>query len=233
MTDIGSPYPHPDEVLNALLAKGHRRDKEAKLRKLHELCAIEYSRRSPGARDLSVANMSKVAEKHGLFKARAIYNEQSRDYATVIKAWGAHNGPQRAKDAKAPSEPKAKYLFLERIEDPAIRSLCRMALIERDKMRAELNLLKSKTEVVVDMRPLGTEATWGSRDLAAIEPAEQLTDSERKALSAAIDPDVLAKRKLRIGDTGEVIDERGRFVFAPGFATAIAKVLGRAAHRTN
>ena len=67
---------HPDEVLKAILDKGNRRDKEEKLRKIHELCSLEYSRHSQGARDLSIANMARVAESHGLFKARTIYNKQ-------------------------------------------------------------------------------------------------------------------------------------------------------------
>ena len=92
---------HPDEVLKAILDKGNRRDKEEKLRKIHELCSLEYSRHSQGARDLSIANMARVAESHGLFKARTIYNKQSEDYAALIKAWEAYNGPKPSKAVKA------------------------------------------------------------------------------------------------------------------------------------
>lgn len=219
---------HPDEVLKALLAKGNRRDKEAKLQKLHELCSLEYSRHSQGARDLSLANMSRIAESHGLFKARAIYNKQSEDYAALIKAWEAHNGPKASKLIKEQTAPPDKYAFLKKIEDPAIRSLCQMALIERDKLRAELNMLKAKTQVIVDMRPLGAGIAKGTSNVAVIEPAALLTDSERNALIAAIDQKTLSQRKWRLGETGEVLDERDRFIFNPGFATGIAKILGRA-----
>lgn len=218
---------HPDEVLKALLAKGNRRDKVEKLRKLHELCALEYSRHSHGARDLSLANMAKVAESHGLFKVRTIYNRQSADYAALINAWEAYNGPKESKLIKKKTVSADKHAFLKKIEDPAIRSLCQMALIERDKIRAELNLLKSKTVVPIDMRPLGAEIAKGSGNVAVIETAARLTDSERNALVAAIDPKTLSLRKWRLGDTGEVLDERDRFVFMPGFATAIAKILGK------
>ena len=219
---------HPDEVLKAILAKGNRRDKEEKLRKLHDLCSIEYRRHSHGVRDLSLANMARVAESHGLFKARTIYNAQSEDYASLIKAWEAYNGPKESKLIKEQLSLPDKHAFLKKIEDPAIRSLCQMALIERDKVRAELNMLKSKTQVIVDMRPLGAEIANGG-DVAVIEMAAQLTDSERKALTAAVDPKSLAQRNWRIGDTGEILDERDRFIFNPGFATAIAKILGKAA----
>lgn len=219
---------HPDQVLKAILDKGNRRDKEAKLRKLHELCSIEYSRHSQGARDLSIANMARVAESHGLFKARTIYNTQSEDYALLIKAWEAYNGPKESKVIKEQLSSPEKHAFLKKIEDPAIRSLCQMALIERDKLRTELNMLKSQTQVIVDMRPLGAEIVKGGA-VAVIEMAAQLNDSERRALTAAIDPKALAQRNWRVGDTGEILDERDRFIFNPGFATAIAKVLGRTA----
>lgn len=227
MTNDVAVSVHPDEVLRAILAKGHRKDKEEKLRKLHELCSLEYSRRSQGARDLSLGNIARIAESHGLFKARVIYNTQSQDYAALIKAWEAYNGPKKSKVIREQLAPPDKHAFLKKIEDPAIRSLCHMALIERDKIKAELNMLKSRTEVIINMRPLGAEIAKGSSNVAVIEMAAQLTNSERKALEAAIDPKNLGKREWTIGEAGEVNDKHGRFVFFPGFVTAIAKILGK------
>lgn len=218
---------HPDEVLKALLAKQSRRDKVEKLGKLHDLCAVEYGRHSHGARDLSLANMSKVAESNGLFKARTIYNSQSVDYASLIKAWEAYNGPKQSRPMKEAVAGREKYAFLKKIEDPAVRSLCQIAFAERDKLKAELNLLKSKTVITIDMRPLGSHERSGSLEIAGTEPTIELTDSEQKALSAAINPAALALKGWRLGDTGEVIDERRRFVFNPGFATGIAKILAQ------
>jgi hypothetical protein len=217
---------HPDEVLQALLAKGNRRDKEQKLRRLHELCSIEYGRRSQVTRDLSLANMSRAAERDGIFKARTIYNKQSEDYVTVVKAWDAYNGPKESKLIKHQVPAVEKYAFLKKINDPAIRGLCQMGLIERDKLRAELNMLKSQTQVIVDMRPLGAQLTGGD-NVAVIELSAQLTNSEQNALAAAINPEILSKKKWTLGETGEVIDERGRFVFDPGFATGIAKIVSK------
>lgn len=218
---------HPNEVLKALLAKGIRRDKQEKLRKLNDLCALEYSRHNQGARDLTLSNMSKMAEIHGLFKARTIYNAQSEDYATLINTWDSYSGPKESQLIKGQTVSSDKYPFLKKIEDSAVRSLCQLAFVERDKVKAELNLLKSKTQVIVDMRPLGAAMIKGSADVAVIEMGAQLTDSEREALIAAIDLKVLTQRKWRLGDTGEVLDERGRFVFMPGFASGIAKILGK------
>lgn len=220
---------HPDAVLKALIEKGGRSDKIAKLRKIHELCSLEYSRHSQGARDLSLSNMSKVAVSHGVFKAaRTIYNTQSADYRALMESWEAYNGPKASAVVKQQAEPTEKYAFLRKIEDPAVRHLCHMAFIRQDKLLAELNLLKSKVEVIVDMRPLGGKISAGGGNVAIIEPGAQLTDSERNALVAAIDSKFLAKWRWRLGETGEVLDEKGRFVFMPGFATGIAKILGKA-----
>lgn len=218
---------HPDEVLKALLAKQNRRDKAEKLGKLHDLCSFEYGRYSHGARDLSLANMSKLAEGSGLFKARTIYNSQSVDYATLIKAWEAYNGPKQSRPRKEAAASSEKYAFLKKIEDAVVRSLCQIAFAERDKLKAELNLLKSKTVITIDMRPLGSHARTGSLEIAGAAPTFELTDSEQKALNAAINPATLALKGWRLGDTGEVIDERRRFVFNPGFATGIAKMLAQ------
>lgn len=216
---------HPDNVLEALLSKGNRRDKQEKLQKLHEICSLEYSRHSQGARDLSVANISRIAESQGLFKARTIYNIQSSDYVKLINSWDAYNGPKKSIPTKKTIGTPDKYAFLQRIEDPSIRSLCHMALIERDKLKAEFNLLKSQTQVIVDMRPLGAEIVTGALDVASSEPKVILTESERIALAESIDSKLLEQRKWRIGQTGEIVDEKNRFVFKPGYATAILKII--------
>lgn len=216
---------HPNQILEALLSKGVRRDKQDKLKKLNELCSLEYKRHSQGARDLSLANMSKAAEIHGLFKARTIYNAQSEDYATLIKAWEKYNGPKESGKISEQRSASEKYEILRKIEDPAIRSLCQIAFAERDRLKAELNLLKSKTQLIVDMRPLGAESLKGKNDIAILEPVARLTDSEKNSLINAISTQFLYGRKWRIGDAGEILDDRGRFVFLPGFVTAIKKII--------
>lgn len=219
---------HPDEVLKRLLGKSLRADKAEKLRKLHSLCEKEFVQHSSGARDFSLANMSKVAESAGLFRARTIYNAQSIDYANLVKAWDAYNGTENAHKNKKIVEPlKDKYDFLNKIEDQALRSLCRIAFAERDKLKAELNLLKSRTVVTVDMRPMDMHTSKSFAHTNSNVKSIALSDSEHKALSLAIDSTSLAKKGWSIGEAGEIIDERRRFVFNPGFATGIAKLLSK------
>lgn len=216
---------HPDVVLKSLIDKGCRSDKAGKLKKLHELCFLEYKRHSQGARDLSIANIARIAESHGLFRARTIYNSQSDDYASLIRAWSAYNGPKASNVTKAQSTPTGKNDFLKAISDPALRTLCQIAFSERDKLRAELNMLKAKTKLIVDMRPKSRSVIENSDTVVEEASKFSFTNSERSALVKAVDPKVLAEKGWRLGEAGEVIDSRGRFIFHPGFATAIGKIL--------
>jgi hypothetical protein len=142
----------------------------------------------------------------------------------LIEAWAAYAGPP------APKLPKtlAGHEYLMRIEDPAIRSIMQTVTIERDKLKAQLNVLKSNAQVTVDRRPLGAavSAAPGAQPVAVLALSTQLTASEREALRKSISVDYLEERGLREGSHGEIVNERGRTVFEVGFARAIRKVLG-------
>ena len=220
--------PHPDEVLQAILATGKRSDKAEKLRKLNELCASEYNRHSQGARDFTLANIARIAESHGLFMAKSIYTNQSKDYAALIKAWEAYNGPKQSVPVRQQQPPSAKYDFLERIEDPAVRALCHMGLIERDRLKVELNICKSMTEVTVDLSQIGAKVSPSDSSVAIVEVGAQLTEMERKALTAAIDPKWLSQWGWQIGRAGCIETKKTNFMIQlPGYVTAIERILGK------
>jgi hypothetical protein len=212
---------HPDAVLESLLAKGGRSNRRANLTKMHELCRRQHEARS---RDFSLPAIGRLAEAEGIMKGRALYNAQSADYKALIEAWAAYSGPP------APKPPKmlASHEYLMRIEDPAIRSIMQAIIAERDKLKAQLNVLKANTQVTVDRRPLGATvaAAAGSRPVTVLAMAAQLTPSEREALLKAVSADYLEERSLREGSHGEIVNEHGRTVFEVGFARAIRKVLG-------
>ncbi|WP_293406452.1 gamma-mobile-trio protein GmtX [Polaromonas sp.] len=214
---------HPDEVLKAILERGCRKDKEAKLRRLHEICLTEYNRHTQGARDLSVANIARIAEANNLFKQKTVWNIQSKDYFTLIRAWEAFNGPKSQLAGKRIAAPENKYAFLEKITDPAVRSLCQLAIGERDKLRAEINMLKSTTKWYVDMRPKSEGPI-----VHGVQSVLVLTDSELKAIAKAIDSKSIATRGWIATDTGAILDDRRRSIFEPGYITGIAKVLQHA-----
>lgn len=213
---------HPDAVLEALLAKGGRSQRTGNLRKMHAICARQHE----GSKDYSISAIGRICETEGVMKGRALYNAASADYVSLIEAWAAFCGPAAPK-LPSPPRPLASHEFLMRIEDPAIRSIMQATTAERDKLRAQVNLLKSRTSITVDRRPLGATVASVSptETVALLSMGAQLTDTERKALTLSISPQFLADQGWREGSHGEILTERGRTVFDVGFATAIRRVL--------
>lgn len=212
---------HPDAVLEALLAKGSRSNRRTNLAKMHELCRMQHE---AGSRDFTLRAIGRLCEVEGIMKGRALYNAPSADYRTLIEAWAAYAGPPTPKPHKA----LASHEYLMRIEDPAIRSIMQSIIAERDKLKAQLNVLKANTQITVDRRPLGATnlATPGEQSVALLSRAPHLTPSEREALQKAVSADYLAERSLHEGSHGEILNERGRMVFEVGFARAIRKMVG-------
>lgn len=212
---------HPDAVLTALLDKGGRSQRLQNLRSIHEICRKQHQ---AGGRDFSTAAMGKLCEAAGVLKGRALYNAQSSDYRALIEAWAFYAGPALPKPPKV----LASHEYLLRIEDPAIRSLMQAVIVERDKLKAQLNTLKANTKVVVDRRPLGGQVVTarGTLPQVVMTPSDQLTDSERQALRQAISADFLERRGWREAAHGEIVTDKGRTIFDPGFATAVRKLLG-------
>lgn len=212
---------HPDAVLKSLLDKAERSNRRNNLTRMHELCRKHHE---VGSRDFSLSAIGRLVEAEGIMKGRALYNAQSADYKALIEAWAAYVGPP------APKTPKtlASHDYLMRIEDPAIRSIMQAIIAERDKLKAQLNVLKANTQVTVDRRPLGATVSSapGAQPVAVLSLSAQLTPSEREALQKAVSAAYLEERGLKEGSHGEIVNERGRTVFEVGFARAIRKVLG-------
>ena len=212
---------HPDAVLESLLAKGGRSNRRANLARMQELCRKQHE---TGSRDFSLPAIGRLAEAEGIMKGRALYNAQSADYRALIEAWAAYAGPPAPK----PSKSLASHEYLMRIEDPAIRSIMQAIIAERDKLKAQINVLKANTQVSVDRRPVGAAvpAAAGTQPVTVLALAAQLTPSEREALKKAVSAEHLEERGLQEGSHGELVNPRGRTIFEVGFTRAIRKVLG-------
>jgi len=215
---------HPGAVLESMVAKAERSNRRSNLRRIHELCRKQHE---AGARDFSLSAIGRLAEDEGIMKGRALYNAPSADYRALIEAWAAYAGPPAPKPLKT----LANHEYLLRIDDPAIRSIMQAIIVERDKLKAQLNVLKANTRVTVDRRPHDpmTAAEPGKQLMAVLAPPAQLTPSEREALQKAVSSDYLSDRGLREGSHGEITTERGRTMFEVGFARAIRKLLAVAA----
>jgi hypothetical protein len=110
---------------------------------------------------------------------------------------------------------------------PAIRSIMQAIIAERDKLKAQINVLKANMQVTADRRPLGAtiSSAPGTQPVAVLELSGQLTPSERETLQKAVSADYLDERGLKEGSHGEMLNERGCTVFEVGFARVIRKVL--------
>jgi hypothetical protein len=212
---------HPDAVLESLLAKGGRSNRRANLARMQELCRKQHE---TGSRDFSLPAIGRLAEAEGIMKGRALYNAQSVGYRALIEAWAAYAGPPSPKPSKA----LASHEYLMRIEDPAIRSIMQAIIAERDKLKAQINVLKANTQVSVDRRPVGAAvpAAADAQPVTVLALAAQLTPSEREALKKAVSAEHLEERGLQEGSHGELVNPRGRTIFEVGFTRAIRKVLG-------
>jgi hypothetical protein len=154
-----------------------------------------------------------------------LYNKTSEDYRHLIEAWSKYAGPLVGSPQKEP----AGLQFLGRIEDPAIRIIVQEAIRERDVLRAQVNLLKSSTFGIIDLRPSNNQPTIGiaNANMAILEPSIHLNEMERDALKLAISKKFLIEQGWREGERGEVL-LKDRILFQVGFCTAIRRIIGEA-----
>lgn len=217
---------HPDEVLEGLLATRPRSDRLRKLKTLHEICKTHYYRYDETLRDFSLPTIGRLCEEAGIFKSRVLYNAASRQYVDLILSWAAFSGVSSVRVSKESKSYGGKYPYLLKIGDPAIRSLVQSALVERDDLRTQVNLLKSQTNIIIDQRPLGS-AFQGKANTTIVEVGLRLTDSERRALEAAVSEKFLKQEQWTEGTHGEVLNASRRVLYDVGYLTAIRKVLKR------
>ncbi|HEX8588466.1 gamma-mobile-trio protein GmtX [Pseudomonas sp.] len=210
---------HPDEVFTAIKAKGGRPRKLKNLTDIHEICR-KHSAQGKG--NLTISIIGRLCEANGIIKARALYNAPSSDYRALIEAWRAYSGPA----VVMPKHTLSSHEYLTRIEDPAIRSIMQTAIMERDKLRAQINIIKSNTQIIVDRRPNKLSAeipdiNSGGRAFGATS----LSDSERQALIKATSTDFLDQEGWHEGSYGEILNSKGRILFDVGFMFALRKIL--------
>lgn len=209
---------HPDDLLEQLKGTANTR-KQKNLDLIHAVCREQYER---GSRDFSVATIARIAHERGGPTRGAIHNKTGDDFKALIKAWAEHTGGVTRKERKVSENP---YMALiEKIEAPDVRSIMASLLAENQKMRRQINLLKTNAGVVIDMR---TQAITIPTESTQILPAlTGLTDSEKEALRHAISERLLKDEGWSCDERGRIINDKGREIFKVGFATAIRKILG-------
>lgn len=205
----------PDEVLEGILAASPRPQKVRNLRAVHEVCKALYE---VGPRDFSYSNIGKLSEAKGIMKGRGLYNEAAADYRKLIDSWAHLAGPV---PPKLIDKEKASEQYVSQIQDPVIRMLVKRDIAKLNRVTSELNVLKAGKTIFVDRRPLAESA-----QPLFTNSARGLEDSERRSLKKAISAEFLKARGWEESKLGEIVNERGRTIFDPGFATGLRKLLG-------
>ncbi|MDA8347040.1 MAG: gamma-mobile-trio protein GmtX [Thermaerobacter sp.] len=209
---------HPDQILEQLKATANTR-KQKNLDLIHAVCREQYER---GSRDFSVATIARIAHERGGPTKGSIHNKTGDDFKAIIKAWAEHTGGVTRKERRVSENP---YMALiERIDNPAVRSVMASLLAENQKMRRQINLLKANAGVVIDMRQ--QEITSQQESIQILPALPGLTDSEKEALRLAISEKFLKDEGWSCDERGRIINDKGREIFKVGFATAIRKILG-------
>jgi len=220
LTELATTNVHPDEVLVGLIARASRSDKKDNLRTVHEVCRAHHA---SGNKDFSLPVIGPKVEAAGALKAAALKTKQSQDYRELIAAWAAYAGPADPKQPTIPRGAMAEWMM--KIPDPAARSLVQSVMVERDKLRHQVNTLKANANITIDLRP--KVETPQSALVQVLAPASMLTSMEREALERAISAELLAKEGWSEGPRGAIVAASGRRVFDNGFATGLRKLLGK------
>lgn len=216
---------HPDVLLQELLAKNPRKDKAEKLRQLNEICSDHYDQNRI-LRDFTLPSIGRLCRMKGLFKTeRTLYNACSKDYCDLINAWAAYSGSSSVKISKGKMDLPAEHRYLFKIEDHALRSIMQSIIAQRDKLKKQLDIVKSQMRIQIDQRPAGIVTAINESAQFGMVHMPLLTDSEKNALIRAISFEFMEDQGWVIGSDGEVYADSGAVVFEPGFVTAIKKII--------
>lgn len=215
---------HPDQTLQHL-KNGTRLQKQRNLDIVHEICA-ELHRL--GTRNFSLATVGRMSEERGGISKNAIYNKAAKEFQSLIEAWRTFSAGGMGHKAMPRMEARAdtEEDLLRKIPDVAVRSIVGMVIAERNRLRAEVKVLKRNTSVVINKRILpGQIQTGVDGQVVQVLEASGLTETERTALAKAISPAFLTQEGWREGENGTIYNERKRPLFDIGFANAIRKLL--------
>lgn len=209
---------HPDDLLEQLKKMANVR-KQRNLDIIHAVCREQYER---GSKDFSVATIARIAEERGGPVKGSIHNKTGDDFKGLIKAWAEHTGGVTRKVRKV--SPNPYEALIEKIENPALRSMMSGILAENRKLRRENALLKSQTYRVLDMRPQVSNAPISPIEI--LPASTGLLPSELDALRQAISAKLLADEGWTCDEDGRILSDLGRTIFKAGYATAIRKIIG-------
>ena len=214
-----------DAVLETL-KEGKTAKTQASLDKLNQSLKHYYE---SSARDFSVTTIGRVSEENGGVGYQSIRATANKHYRDLIEAWAVKAQTTTKKPPVGPAKKTGQdYQLLERIDDTAVRALFGQIIRERDRYKSEANMLKNKTKIIIDKRPIAfteTQLEGGAEWASSLKGV--CSDNEIKALQTVCSEEWLERLGFRANDLGQVKDEHGTEILPRGFLKGLRKVLGK------
>lgn len=190
------------------------------------LHGVLESHEKTGTRNFSIATIAKLSVAAGGPSASTIRNSGGFRFRQLIEAWAASVGtdrklPAKSKEQGVPSDNE----LLRRIDDPALRAVFTQILAERRRYLAELNLLKSQKDIVVDRRPNVVEIPQEGESVQLLPSLKGvLNDMEITALRAAVSDEFFDRQGWMVTRAGQVKGDSGE-IYKHGYVPAVRKIL--------
>lgn len=222
--------PHPDITLTELKANIGKRA-YPNLDVVHVVCREIHGASAPN-KDFSPSTVGRLTQSRNGPSLNTLLSPGGKHFRTLIHAWAAYSGTDTRRPNYSEREP-VKDDIMDAITDPVLRSMVGGKLAELRRVRAELNLLKSKTVGTVDLRPRveGGPATPPTGDTLTevVLDVPKLVPAERAALEQVLDEKWRTRAGLRSGANGEVAALRpfrtGEDILPVGFLDAVQALL--------
>lgn len=208
---------HPDELLEKLKCNSNQR-KRKNLDLIHAVCREQHER---GSKDFSVATISKIACERGGPVKSTIHNKTGDDFKGLIKCWANFVGGVTRKAPKATENPIAS--ILSKISDPAIRAVMGAVLAENKRLKGQLNLLRSQSNLVIDLR--SNSNSHSGVDIQILPTTTLFSQSEKIALNHSISDQLIQGEGWKTDDYGRVLTSKGREIYKVGYISGIRKIL--------
>jgi hypothetical protein len=203
-----------EALLEALCAEADPR-KARSLRLIHAICVEQQDR---GSTDYSIATIGRLSADRGGPAAGAIRNKTGEAYRALIESFvGSVRGKTRKTDDANVVQVE---LILEGVTDPVLRARLGLLLAELKATRAQLLAARHLANQTATL-----DLAEPSPDERTLRPALHLSPLELRALENAISDTTLDHWGWRADESGRIVTNTGRTVFAAGFVTAIGKLL--------
>jgi len=109
---------------------------------------------------------------------------------------------------------------LRKISDVGVRAVMGAVLAENSKLKGQINLLKTKSNIIIDRRK-----TQFSAINALPTTTNSLADDEKESLQHAFSEENINEQQWSVDESGRVRSKGGHVIFKVGFVTGYKKIL--------